>query len=427
MSIPGPEDILRYELPNGIILLVRENFNSATVVASGYLEVGSADETPQQAGLAAFTASALTRGTVRRTFDQIYEEVESVGASIGLSAGASGTGFGIKCLAEDFPRILDVLADVLRNPVFPPQEVEKLRGEIITDLQERANDTRRMAFLTFRELAYPPGHPYGRSGNGYIETISPLTAEDLTRFYRAHYTPRGMVIAVVGAVEAARARELVEQAFGDWDGSAPQRSPFPPASPPEEVRQKFVPIPGKTQTDIVLGYPGPARTDPAFLDALLCNTILGVFGMMGRLGEKVRDEQGLAYYSYSRVEGGRGPGPWTVIAGVNPTNVERALESIRAEIRRIGQEPVPPEELADSQSFLVGSLPLRLETNEGVAAAILEMEKYDLGLDYLQRYGDRIRAITPEGVLAAARRWLNPDAYVLALAGPPAPGNVFAN
>jgi zinc protease len=421
MSIPGPADILRHELPNGIVLLTWENFTNPTVVVSGYLEVGSCDETPQQAGLASFTASALTRGTVHRTFDQIYEEVESVGASIGVSAGVYHTGFGIKCLAEDLPRILDVLADVLRHPTFPPQEVDKLRGEIITDLEERAHDTRRMAALTFRELAYPPDHPYSRSVDGYIETVSPLTAEDLARFYQAHYTPQGMVIAVVGAVEAAHAREMIERAFGDWNGPAPQRPPSPPVFPPEEVRQKFVPIPGKTQTDIVLGYPGPARTDPAFLDAVLCNTVLGVFGMMGRLGDKVRDEQGLAYYSYSRIEGGRGPGPWTVIAGVNPANVERALESIRAEIRRICQEPVPPEELADSQSFLVGSLPLRLETNEGVAAAILDMEQYGLGLDYLQRYGDLIRAITPERVLAAAQRWLNPDAYVLALAGPPEP------
>jgi zinc protease len=421
MSIPGPADILRHELPNGIVLLTWENFTNPTVVVSGYLEVGSCDETPQQAGLASFTASALTRGTVHRTFDQIYEEVESVGASIGVSAGVYHTGFGIKCLAEDLPRILDVLADVLRHPTFPPQEVDKLRGEIITDLEERAHDTRRMAALTFRELAYPPDHPYSRSVDGYIETVSPLTAEDLARFYQAHYTPQGMVIAVVGAVEAAHAREMIERAFGDWNGPAPQRPPSPPVFPPEEVQQKFVPIPGKTQTDIVLGYPGPARTDPAFLDAVLCNTVLGVFGMMGRLGDKVRDEQGLAYYSYSRIEGGRGPGPWTVIAGVNPANVERALESIRAEIRRICQEPVPPEELADSQSFLVGSLPLRLETNEGVAAAILDMEQYGLGLDYLQRYGDLIRAITPERVLAAAQRWLNPDAYVLALAGPPEP------
>ncbi len=418
MSIPGPNDILRQELPNGIVVLVRENHTSPSVVINGYLEVGSRDEPPQKAGLAEFTASALSRGTVRRTFDQIYEEVESVGASFGISAGVNRTGLGAKGLAEDLPRLLDILADVLRNPVFPPREVEKLRGEILTDLEERAHDTRRMASLAFRELAYPD-HPYGRSVDGYIETVSPLAADDLAEFHHAHYTPRGMVIVIVGAVRAEEAVRLVGEMLGDWEGPVPNRPPLPPVAPPDEVRQRFVPIPGKTQTDIVLGWPGPARTDPAFLDAVVCNTILGVFGMMGRLGDKVRDELGLAYYSYSRVEGGSGPGPWTVIAGVNPVNVPRALGAIRDEIRRIREEPVSPEELADSQAFLVGSLPLRLETNEGVAAAILDMERYNLGLDYLQRYGDLIREITPERVQAAARQWLNPDAYVLALAGPP--------
>ncbi len=418
MSIPGPEDIVRHELSNGIVVLVRENHDSPSVVVSGYLAVGSYDESDEQAGLAAFTASALSRGTTRRTFDEIYEVVESVGASFGVSAGVHHTGFGAKSLAEDLPLILDVLADVLRHPTFPPQEVEKLRGEILTDLREREHDTRRMAALTFRELAYPEGHPYGRSLIGYPETISAIRRDDLVAFYERGFGPRGMVIAVVGAVEADRAIEQVEAAFGDWEGSPPSRDPLPPVSRPTSVRRKFVPISGKTQTDIVLGVPGPTRTDPAFLDAMLCNTVLGVFGMMGRLGEKVRDEQGLAYYSYSRIEGGHGPGPWTVIAGVNPANVERALESIRAEIRRICQEPVPESELADSQAFLVGSLPLRLETNEGVARAILEMEQYDLGLDYLQRYTGLIREITPERVLAAAQRWLDPDAYVLAIAGP---------
>jgi zinc protease len=419
MSIPGPDDILREVLPNGIVVLARENHDSPSVVVSGYLAVGSYDETDEQAGLAAFTASALSRGTTRRTFDEIYEVVESVGASFGISAGVHHTGFGAKSLAEDLPLILDVLSDVLRHPTFPPQEVEKLRGEILTDLEEREHDTRRMAALTFRELAYPEGHPYGRSLIGYPETISAIRRDDLVAFYEHGFGPRGMVIAVVGAVEPDRAVEQVEAAFGDWEGSMFSREPLPPVSRPTTIRQKFVPIPGKTQSDIVLGVPGPARTDPAFLDAVVCNTILGVFGMMGRLGEKVRDEQGLAYYSYSRVEGGHGPGPWTVIAGVNPSNLERALESIRAEIRRICQEPVPEPELADSQAFLVGSLPLRLETNEGVARAILEMEQYDLGLDYLQRYADLIREITPERVLATAQRWLDPDAYVLAIAGPP--------
>lgn len=418
-SIPGPQDIVRCQLSNGIVVLVRENDASPSVVISGYLAVGSYDESDRQAGLAAFTASALTRGTTRRTFGQIYEEVESVGASIGVSAGVHHTGFGLKSLAEDLPRMMDVLADVLRNPVFPPTEVEKIRGEILTDLEERAHDTRRMAALTFRELAYSRGHPYGRSLGGYPETISEIGRDDLVNFYRAGYSPRGMVLAMVGAVQAHQAIAEVERALGDWEGPGRPREPLPSVPRPAEVIRRFVPIPGKTQADLVLGYPGPARTDPGFLDAVLCNTVLGVFGMMGRLGDRVRDEQGLAYYSYSRVEAGLGPGPWTVVAGVSPANLERAVESILVEIRRICQEPVPADELADSQAFLVGSLPLRLETNEGVAQAVLEIERYDLGLDYLQRYGDLVRSITSERVLAAAQRWLDPDAYVLAIAGPP--------
>jgi zinc protease len=140
---------------------------------------------------------------------------------------------------------------------------------------------------------------------------------------------------------------------------------------------------------------------------------------MGRLGEKVREEQGLAYYSYSRVDGGAGPGPWRVIAGVNPVNVERAVASIRAEVRRICEELVDAEELADNTAFITGSLPLRLETNEGVARTILDMERYELGLDYLQRYNALINAITAAQVRAVAQRWLDPDAYALAIAGPP--------
>ena len=419
MAIPGPEDILRHELPNGIVVLVRENHTSPSVMVNGYLALGSCDETRAQAGLAAFTAAALTRGTTRRTFDQVYEEVESVGASLGVSAGVRYTGFGAKSLAEDLPPILDVLADVLRNPTFPPVEVEKLRGEILTDLEERAHDTGRMASLTFRELAYPDDHPYHRSLAGYSETVSALTRDDLQAFYQSGASPQGMVITIVGAVQAAQALAQVEAVYGDWRGASRSRPPLPPVARPAKVRRRFAPIAGKTQTDIVLGYVGPPRTDPAFLDAVVCNTILGVFGMMGRLGDRVRDEQGLAYYCYSQIEGGAGPGPWRVIAGVHPDNVERAVETICTEIDRICQEPVSPEELADTQAFLTGSLPLRLETNEGVARAILDMERYGLGLDYLQRYSELIWEIDPARVQAAAQKWLDPHAYALAVAGPP--------
>jgi zinc protease len=380
--------------------------------------VGAYDEPAEKAGLAAFVASALMRGTQKRSFEQVYEEIESVGASAGVSGGTHVTTFGAKCLADDLPLVLDVLSDALRRPTFPRDEVTKLRGEIITDLEERAHDTRRMASLVFHELAYAPEHPYSRSLAGYTETIDRITRGDLAEFHAGGYGPQGCIIVIVGAVETARALAEVEATLGDWAGRAHTRESLPEVTRITEVRERLVPIAGKTQSNIVLGNPGPARTAPDYLDAVVCNTILGVFGLMGRLGTSVREEQGLAYYSYSTVDGGPGPGPWRFVAGVAPRNVEQATTAIRSEIRRICQEPVDEEELQDNKHFLTGSLPLALETNEGMARVIGRMERYGLGLDYLQRYASLIDEITAARVLAVAQRWLEPDAFALAVAGP---------
>jgi zinc protease len=381
--------------------------------------VGAYDERPEQAGLATFTADVLMRGTTNRSFEQLYEEFESVGAGLGVSGGTYTTGFGTKSLVEDLPLVLDVLADVLCHPSFPPDEVEKLRGEILTDLEERTHNTRRMANVTFHELAYPEGHPYARSLAGYIETVNAIDRDDLAEFYAAGYGSPGMVVVVVGAVKTADALAQIERAFDGWEGQIYERAPLPKVSPPANTRKRTVVIPGKTQSDIVLGYPGPSRSEPDFLNAVVCNTILGVFGLMGRLGENVREDQGLAYYSFSRLAGGPGPGPWQIRAGVDPLNVEQAIASIREEIRRICEEKVEEEELSDNKAFITGSLPLQLETNEGVARSILNMERFSLGLDYLQRYRGLIDEITTEQVNAVAQRWLDPDAYILAIAGPP--------
>ncbi|HDQ71620.1 MAG TPA: insulinase family protein [Chloroflexi bacterium] len=420
MSIPGPHDITRHALPNGAVVLVRENHNSPSVLVSGSLQVGAYDERPEQAGLSAFTADALMHGTAHHTFEEIYETLESTGARVGISGGVHTTGFAAKSLCEDLPLTLGILSDALRYPTFPPTEIKRLRGEILTDFEERAHDTRRMASLIFDELTYPKTHPYARSVDGYPETIIPLDRDHLLDFYTHGYGPRGMLVVIVGGVDTANAIQQVEEILGDWEGTIYEREPLPDIEGITEVRRQTVAIPGKTQSDLVLGYPGPARTDPDYLDAIVCNAILGVFGLMGRLGEKVRDEQGLAYYATSRVDGGPGPGPWHVIAGVNPANVERAIESIREEIRRICEETVDEDELRDNQSYITGSLPLHLETNEGVAQAILTMERYDLGLDYLQRHRALIEEITPERIQAVAQRWLDPDAYAIAIAGPPA-------
>lgn len=421
LSVPGPDDIVRHEFDNGIVALVRENHTSPAVVVAGYLAVGALDVSAAQAGLSAFTAAALMRGTSKRTFAQIYEEIESVGAAASFSSGGHTTSFGAKSLAEDLPLILDVLAESIQRPTFPQAELEKLRGQVLTALEVRADDTRAMAGLAFRELAYPNGHPYGRSVRGYPETIRALTRDDVVRFHQQGYGAQGMTLCIVGAVHTDDALAQVEAAFADrWHGQTFSRPPLPAVSRPVGLVRQWVDMPNKSQTDIVMGRPGPARAEPDYLDAGLVNTILGVFGMMGRLGRHLRDEQGLAYYVYSRLEGGLGPGPWTVIAGVDPVNVERTIESARAEMRRLRDTLVEAGELGDNKTYVTGSLPLSLETNEGVAGAILNMERYKLGLDYLARYPGLIHEISAARVQAAARKWLDADNLAMGIAGSPA-------
>jgi len=418
-SYPSPETIARAELPNGITLLVSENDDSPAVVLSGYLWAGSLGETPGQTGLANLTAAMLLHGTETRSFGEINQALESVGAQLGFHGGVHTSGFGGKALAEDLDLLLAILADCLRHPTFPHDETERLRGQILTDLQRRAHDTRRMADLAFNALLYPD-HPYGRSIQGYEDTVSGLGRDDTAEFYRRCYSPQGMVIVLVGAVQAAVALDKVQAALGDWHAPdvTPKCTGIASPVPPTETRSQIVTVEGKTQADVVLGWLGMTRTDPDYMKAGLANNILGVFGMMGRLGDNLRDRQGLAYYVYSRLEAGLGAGPWAAVAGVSPANVQRTVDGIHGEVRRLRQEPVSADDLANSQLSLTGSLPLRLETNEGVAGALLDMERYGLGLDYLQRYAGLVNAVTVQDVQEMAQKYLDPDVYVLAVAGP---------
>jgi zinc protease len=416
-SYPNSTDIAREILPNGIIVLARENFTSKAVVISGTLNVGGLEESDIEQGMAALVAASLMRGTHARDFDQIHETLESLGASLSFGAGTHSTSFGGKALAEDLPILLALLSEALREPTFPADQVERLRAEVLTGLRIRQQDSRAAAGEAFRKLVYAPDHPYYRGSVEELACIPNLTLDAMRQFQRENYAPGGMIIVIVGAVKREDAIRLVREALGDWANDAAPRFAIPPAPPLTEIRREVRLLSGKTQTDILLGWAGPSRLASNFQAANIANNILGVFGMMGRLGKSVREEQGLAYYCGSRLSGGHGPGPWQLSAGVNPKNVERAISSMVHEVERLIAEPIPPHELEDVKANFIGRLPLSLESNEGVAGAILNIETYGLGLDYLSNYADLIRAISMEDVQAAARKYMNPAAYALAVAG----------
>ncbi len=417
-SLPGPDDIHREVLPNGIVVLARSNFSSPSVTIGGYLACGSLFDPEEKLGLADFASSALTRGTDEHSFDELYNELESVGASIGFDSGMNSTGYHGHALAEDLGLLLRLLSETMRHPTFPRAEVEKLRHHLLAGLAIREQDTADMADITFDEILYK-GHPYARSEDGNPKTIKAITRADLVKYHRTSFGPRGMVMAVVGAVEPERAVSLVRRALGDWKN--PAQAELPDVPDPKRLTKtvkRHHTIAGKSQSDIVIGTNGPRRKDPDHMAAALGNSALGQFGMMGRVGKTVRETSGLAYYAYSNLSSGIGPGSWAVNAGVNPANVRNASELIVKELELLVQNGVSQEELEDSKASFIGRLPLSFESNSGVATALINMERYDLGLDYYRTYDERVRAVTREDVLQVARKYIDPERLAVAVAGP---------
>ncbi|TFH35889.1 MAG: insulinase family protein [Anaerolineales bacterium] len=417
-ALPGPESIQRWELANEIKFLARENFASPSVVISGILPVGSLLDEEGKAGCAYLTGMGLMRGTAQRTSQAIFESVESIGARLSFSAGVHSTTFMGKGLVDDLDLLLELLTEVLRSASFPKVEIERLKAQQLTGLAIRAQDTSAQAQMAFDELVYRD-HPYRIPSDGFVESVQSITAADLRRFHRKHYRPQGMILSVVGGVRTEKALAAVERTLGQWQvaGKA-QIAELPDLKPLKREKRRSVHIVGKQQSDLIVGVAGPSRYDPDYLAAAQGNHILGRFGMMGRIGESVREAAGLAYYAYSAVSGGPGPGPWQVIAGINPANEERALEIIRSEIKRFVSTLVTREELIENQAHLIGRLPLQLESNEGVAGALTHMERYGLGLDYYQRYPVLVAGVTRDQILHTAQRFLDPDRLAIAIAGP---------
>ncbi len=417
-TLPGQEDITRMVFSNGITLLARSNFNSPSVSISGYLAAGSMFDPLDRLGLADFTAMCLMRGTQERNFQEIYDQLESAGASLGLGASVHNVSFGGRALVEDLPLLLGLLSEALRQPIFPPEQVERLRAQLLTSLGIRNQDTGDLADMAFDEILFP-NHPYGRPEDGHPETIQAITRDDLADFHRRHYGPGSLVLVIVGAVDAQQAIDQVQVALGDWSNPALEPLPvLPPLHDLAEGIRRHIPVPGKYQTDLLIGTNGPRRGSPDFMPASLGNSILGQFGMMGRIGDVVREKAGLAYSASTSLSAFIDAGVWEVSAGVNPANLQRAIDLILQELQRFIQEPVTMEELRDSQANYIGQLPLSLESNGGVVNALLKIERFQLGLDYYRRYPDLVEAVTPELALETARRYWHLERLAIVSAGP---------
>ncbi len=422
MSQPTRSDAIetatRHVLSNGMVALIQRNPISSTVSVRGEVRVGAVNESTEKNGLAMFTGSSLIRGTAKRSFQQIVSETEERGSSVNAGGGVHSSGFGGRSLAEDLPLILEMLSDMMMTPTFPAHEVERLRGQFLMNLRESEQETRTQASRALRQMLFPANHPYSRLSSGTMETVQGITREDLAAFHKL-YHPAATTVAIVGGVEPQAVIELLEQFFGGWEpqGERPTQV-LPQAQQIDGVQRRDIAMPGKMQSDVIWAVHGLARTNPDYYAASVANMILGRIGLGGRLGDNVREQQGLAYYCGSNVEADLGAGPWAALAGVNPTNVERAVEAMLHEISAFAADGPTDEELSDARDYMTGSLVLGLETNDGIASTLLGIERYGLGMDYISRYPDIIRGVSAEQIVEVSRKYLSTENYAVVTAGP---------
>jgi zinc protease len=412
---------VRHQLTNGAVVLAQQTATHPAVTVFLSLHAGSLYDPIDRAGLAHFVSRVIDRGTQRRTADALAEELDGRGVTLNTSVARHLFTVSFTCLAEDLDALLDLAADVICRPTFPEAEIATRRGEVITAIRQDDDNPASVATETFFERLYGAEHPYGRRTKGTIEIVERLDRDALVGFHAARFAPGGLMAVLVGDVEPARAIASTAQAFGDWNAPpAPTITP-PPAPRATHREQDFVRMPGKSQADIAYGFVGVARLDPDYYATVLLNNVLGQYGLGGRLGDSIRERQGMAYYAFSSFEGNVAEGPLLVRAGVAPENVDRTIASIDAEISRMVAEGVTSAELEDSQRYLIGSMPRMLETNGGIASFLQSVEFFGLGLDFDRRLPGLLDGVTVADVNRAARRLLDPARATIVVAGPPSP------
>jgi zinc protease len=412
------ERVVRRDLPGGAQLLVYPAATIPSAYVRVQLEAGAVHDPEGKAGLAQLTASLLTRGSVAFSSEELALKTDALGMSVRVDIGRETAVGTLKCLPEDLSTGLDILAEVLRRPTFPTAEVERMRVRFLVGLKEADTDTRSVAGRRLAELLYPERHPYRAPASGTPDSITGLSVADLTAFHRKAYGPAGAVVTVVGSVDPEQVCTDLTRALGGWTGGMGRPTIGPAPAPAAGRTHAFVD--GKSQTHISLGWPLVDRSHPDFLALDFLATLFGGNGTpaSSRLFRDVREKYGLSYYQSAGFGAQLGPAAWAVHMGVNPGRLEFALETVQSELERLAAEPAPPDELAGLKSFLEDYPAVQHESMERVAARLAELERFGLGLDYLERYPGLIRALTPEDLQAAARRHLRLEQVSIVTAGP---------
>jgi zinc protease len=408
---------LRRTLDTGLVVLAKETRTTPAVTILVGVRAGAYYDPDGREGTAALAARVLDRGTESRSAAEIADELDGRGASLSVMAGRHQLTVSATCLSEDFDRTFALVADVVCRPVFDAAEVETRRAELLTAILQDEDDPAAVAVDTLMGRLYPH-HPYGRRPRGTQQTVSRITRQDLVVFHDAWFTPEGTTVVVVGDVDAEDVLRATTRAFEWW---APARAPEPSLGTVHHRAAReldSVPMMNKAQADIAYAFVGLRRSDPDYYAAWVMNNALGQYALGGRLGDSIRERQGMAYYVYSSLDASLAEGPLVIRAGVAGADVDRTIASIDRELVLLREQGLTDKELDESKSYLIGSIPRQLETNAGIAGFLLSAEFHSLGSDYDRRLPELIGAVTLDHANRLGSRLLDPSRAAIVVAGP---------
>jgi zinc protease len=414
----------RQRLDNGLVMLISENHKVPLVSLNAYVLAGQDQNPPDKPGLAAFTARMLDEGTENYDYREMAELLEGAGGALSIFSQRELSGINLHLKAEDLNLGFDLLAEMLCRPVFPGDRLELEKEKVLNHLRSMQDDPQTVAGNLFNRLIYG-GTPLQHPALGIPESVGQLSTSDLRSFHSRRYSPVSTLIVLAGDVSAQAAKKCVQARFGDWKAPEHERAVLP------DMERQKAPVFEKTivdkeQVHILLGHLGVRRKNPDFPVLQVLDVILGSGpGFTSRIPRRLRDEQGLAYTTYSDITGSSGiyPGRFAAYICTSPENRETALNGLLGEIRELVEHGITEEELETAQDYLTGSFVFDVQSNAMVARFLLSVELFDLGMDYLERYPDMIRKVTRQDVERVARLYLDTVNYTTVIVGPSYPNS----
>jgi len=401
-------------LANGMQIVSVAHHEQPAVTMRMLIRAGAAQDPEGKGGLAELVSKLLDQGTTSRSAEAIADQVDSIGGAMGTGSGTDLTFVNIVVMKDSFGVGMDLVSDVVRNPAFSPEEIGRQREQAISSLRVSSQDPAYVASVVFDRLVYG-FHPYGQPGSGTPESLSNLTQDDLRAFHRRYFVPNNTILAIVGDVDAPEAFDAAEQVFGSWArGEVPVWKPIDPPAPTR--RLVVIDKPDAVQTEIRVGQLAIPRKHPDYLRFDVAMKILGGEGA-NRLHRVLRSERGLTYGAEADAQAFKVAGDF--VAETN-TRTETTAETLRLtldEIGRLQRQRVFERELGDAQAYLAGSFPLTIETPNDIATIVINAVFYELPLEEVATYRERVQAISPDDIQRVAREFIKPDRLTMVLVG----------